>query len=188
MADLDYTGNAPKTAAQPGPRQPPTLPPTPGWRWRFVSIAAILWMALIAATVYVKYKGGVGSALAPFLPAPDLAQVFGKPNLRVLVMGLDENWTDSDVAYTAGARTDTLIGVNIDLATKQISVLSIPRDLWVYIPKSGYGKINEAYGDGGPAADGNNGSRTLGVPPSIIMWSCGLTRPKTLSMRLVVWT
>ncbi len=166
MADLDYTGNAPKASStQPGAGEPPVAPPSRGWGRRFLVIAAILFIALIAATGYVKYKGGVGSALAPFLPAPDLVQVFGKPNLRVLVMGLDENWTDSDVAYTAGARTDTLIGVNIDLASKQVSVLSIPRDLWVYIPKSGYGKINEAYGDGGPQRTETTVQKNLGVPP-----------------------
>lgn len=80
-------------------------------------------------------------------------------------MGLDENWTESDEAYTAQARTDTLIGVNIDLASKQISVLSIPRDLWVYIPKDGYGKINEAFGDGGPERTEATVTKNLGMLP-----------------------
>ena len=50
-------------------------------------------------------------------------------------MGLDENWSNSDEVYTAGARTNTLLGVNIDSANKQVNVLSIPRDVWVYIPE-----------------------------------------------------
>ena len=127
-------------------------PPTQPFKRRNVALAVALGALalLVCALGYIKYQGGFGSALAPFLPSPNLAQVFGKPNLRILVMGLDENWTEKDIEYTAGARTDTLLGVNVDLSSKQISVLSIPRDLWVYIPKSGFAKINEAYGDGGP--------------------------------------
>ena len=126
--------------------------PTRPLKRRYIALAVVLGaLALVVGTfVYIKYQGGFGSALAPFLPSPNLTQVFGKPNLRILVMGLDENWTEKDIEYTAGARTDTLLGVNVDLSSKQISVLSIPRDLWVYIPKSGYAKINEAFGDGGP--------------------------------------
>lgn len=133
----------------------------------FALVVAVL-LALVVGglltSVYVKQKGGFGNALAPFLPAPNLVEVFGKPNLRVLVMGLDENWTDSDVAYTATSRTDTLIGVNVDLVNKQVSALSIPRDLWVYIPKDGYGKINEAYSDGGPQRTEATVVKNLGVP------------------------
>lgn len=148
MAGLDNIGNAPEALEvqlHPEPVQPKRRRP----HW-FIGVAIALVVLLAGAFGYIQYKGGVGNALAPFIPTPDLARVFGKENLRVLVMGLDENWTTSDVAYTALARTDTNLAVNIDLGSKQISVLSIPRDLWVYIPKSGYGKLNEAYGDGGP--------------------------------------
>ncbi len=147
-----------------GSGEPPAAPPQQRIPRRV--IAMILGLTLMFAFFgYVKYKGGFGGAFAPFLPSPDLVQVFGKPNLRVLVMGLDENWTNSDEMYTAGTRTDTLLGVNIDLANKQVSVLSIPRDLWVYIPKSGYGKINEAFGDGGPQRVEATVIRDFGAPP-----------------------
>jgi LCP family protein required for cell wall assembly len=150
LADLDNFSNvADAFGAQPDPNEPPA-PPARRFPRRYIGLAIALFVLLAGAFGYVEYKGGFGNALAPFIPTPDLAQVFGKQNLRVLVMGLDENWTTSDVAYTALARTDTNLAVNIDLGSKQISVLSIPRDLWVYIPKSGYGKLNEAYGDGGP--------------------------------------
>jgi polyisoprenyl-teichoic acid--peptidoglycan teichoic acid transferase len=163
LADLDNLGPAPEAVgAQLGVAQPP---PPPRLRRRYIAI--ILGVLLLAAGLlgYVKYKGGVSGALAPFMPAPDLVQIFGKPNLRVLVMGLDENWTDSDESYTSTSRTDTLIAANVDLASKQISVLSIPRDLWVYIPKSGYGKINEAYSDGGPQRTEATVEKNLGTPP-----------------------
>jgi polyisoprenyl-teichoic acid--peptidoglycan teichoic acid transferase len=150
----------------PEPLQPHTK--TTKSRTGVIALLVVVALALLVGglltSTYVKNKGGFGNALAPFLPAPNLVEVFGKPNLRVLVMGLDENWTDSDVAYTAAARTDTLIGVNIDLANKQISALSIPRDLWVYIPKDGYGKINEAYGDGGPERTEATVVKNLNIP------------------------
>ena len=125
-------------------------PPRRRFKRRYVAALLVMLALLVGAWGYVKYQGSFTGALAPFLPSPNLAQVFGKPNLRIIVMGLDENWTEKDLSYTAGARTDTLLGVNVDLNSKQVSVLSIPRDLWVYIPKSGYAKVNEAYGDGGP--------------------------------------
>jgi LCP family protein required for cell wall assembly len=162
LADLDYSENVAESA-QVGSAQPP---PPPKRRFSKRVIAIALGIALVLGFFgYVKHEGGFGGALAPFLPSPDLVQVFGKPSLRVLVMGLDENWTEKDEQYTAGARTDTLLGVNIDLGSKQVSVLSIPRDLWVYIPKSGYGKINEAYGDGGPQRAEATFVKDFGTPP-----------------------
>jgi polyisoprenyl-teichoic acid--peptidoglycan teichoic acid transferase len=164
VADLDNLTPSPEAVgAQLGAGEPPA--PRRRIPRRYGVIALALVVVLVAAAFgYVKYKGGFGNALAPFMPSPNLVQVFGKPNVRVLVMGLDENWTDNDEAYTATSRTDTLIGVNIDLANKQINVLSIPRDLWVYIPKSGYGKINEAYGDGGPQRVEAAVVKNLGTP------------------------
>jgi LCP family protein required for cell wall assembly len=58
-----------------------------------------------------------------------------------------------------GWRTDTMIYVRIDPARKIVGMLSIPRDLWVYIPGNGYNRLNTAdysgesqgYPGGGPA-------------------------------------
>ena len=164
MADLDNIGNAPEAVGAQLSSGEPETPRVRRFRKRYVFIVLAVLVLVASAFGYVQYKGGFGNALAPFIPSPDLAQVFGKQNLRVLVMGLDENWTTSDVAYTALARTDTNLAVNIDLRSKQISVLSIPRDLWVYIPKSGYGKLNEAYGDGGPQRVEATIAKNLGTP------------------------
>ena len=165
MADLDNFSNVPEAVGnQLGQGEPPA-PPTRRLRRRYIIGSAIAVFALLASAFgYVEYKGGFGNALAPFIPTPNLVQVFGKQNVRVLVLGLDEDYTDNDIAYTSRARTDTLIAVNIDLANKQVNVLSIPRDLWVYIPKSGYGKINEAYGDGGPLRAEATVLKNLGTP------------------------
>ncbi|HXM19236.1 MAG TPA: LCP family protein [Candidatus Tumulicola sp.] len=115
------------------------------------TILIVLFVVGASATAYVYYKGGVRNALASLdILSPDLTQVFGRQKLRVLVMGLDENWTTSDEMYTSATRSDTMLATNIDLTSKQIAIISIPRDTWVHIPKSGYGKINEAIADAGP--------------------------------------
>ncbi|MEQ8190427.1 MAG: LCP family protein, partial [Candidatus Eremiobacterota bacterium] len=70
-------------------------------------------------------------------------------NLYVLVVGLDNNWTEQDIVYTKGARTDTIMLVNFNLDNKTAGVLSIPRDSRVYIPGYYEEKINSAYSLGG---------------------------------------
>jgi LCP family protein required for cell wall assembly len=47
--------------------------------------------------------------------------------------------------YVKDQNTDTLIVAVVNRDTKQVSLLSIPRDLWVYIPTSGWGRINTAH-------------------------------------------
>src|SRR5438034_1053784 len=45
--------------------------------------------------------------------------------------------------------TQSMILLRVDPATKQATMLSIPRDLWVQIPNQGMGKISWAYRTGG---------------------------------------
>jgi polyisoprenyl-teichoic acid--peptidoglycan teichoic acid transferase len=73
----------------------------------------------------------------------------GQTRLTILCMGLDRNWTNQNMPYTKNARTDSMIAVSLDLDSKQVSALSIPRDLRVEIPDHGYHKINDAHRLGG---------------------------------------
>ena len=75
----------------------------------------------------------------PTLPEANAAAI-------ALVIGSDHRYTDG----SAPARSDTLMLVRIDPRTHLISLLSLPRDLWVDIPGFGQDKINAAYSDGGP--------------------------------------
>ena len=51
----------------------------------------------------------------------------------------------SDRRPQSGAwRTDSMIVVSVDSANNIVRLLSIPRDLWVYIPGHGYNRINTA--------------------------------------------
>jgi LCP family protein required for cell wall assembly len=68
-------------------------------------------------------------------------------------------------------RTDTMIYVRIDPARKVVGMLSIPRDLWVYIPGHGYNRLNtadylgesEGYPGGGPALLNETLLHNLGI-------------------------
>ncbi len=78
-----------------------------------------------------------------YLPSPDApppATLFPHDGdlLNVLVLGSDR-WGDQG-AY----RTDVIIVVSLNRTTQTISLLSIPRDLYVYIPGWGMDRINTA--------------------------------------------
>ena len=63
---------------------------------------------------------------------------FTKDIIHILLIGSDRN-------YALDVNTDSLIVAVVNRKTKQVSLLSIPRDLWVYIPTHGWGRINTAF-------------------------------------------
>lgn len=92
----------------------------------------------------------------------------GASRVTILLMGLDyRDWEAGE-----SPRTDTMILMTVDPLSKTAGMLSIPRDMWVNIPGSGYGKINTAYfiGDsqklpgGGPGLAMETVEDFIGVP------------------------
>jgi polyisoprenyl-teichoic acid--peptidoglycan teichoic acid transferase len=158
----------PKTAAEdgkpdghePAGQAPPTKPPavaavaeedeTPPRRglWpRFVAGSFLIIAAMATATavslffflndVLAGFRGvpaGVQSELA--IPHP------GQPQ-TILIIGSDKRADEQAI----GSRSDTTILLRV--ASDQITVLSIPRDLKVNIPNHGVDKFNAAYTIGG---------------------------------------
>lgn len=61
--------------------------------------------------------------------------------VNILVLGVDERAGDV-------GRSDTMFVVTVDTATRDVAVLSIPRDTRVKIPGHGWDKINHAYAEG----------------------------------------
>jgi LCP family protein required for cell wall assembly len=102
---------------------------------------------------------------APEKDLPDL--VDKKERVNILLLGVDRREHE-----TSPARTDTMILVSIDPATNSLSMLSIPRDLWVTIPVYGQNRINTAhmlgdqygYPGGGVALAKKTVHNALGVP------------------------
>ena len=117
--------------------------------------------ALIVALGFIL--AGLGGLGAYFLPvfqtaANSTSASDGLPNLNpisaptqpftVLLLG-----SDDDAKFVPERlNTQSMILVRIDPNTKQATMLSIPRDLWVQIPNQGWGKISWAYQEGGTQA------------------------------------
>ena len=120
--------------------------------------------------------GGTGTEVVtsdgtPTLDAPQAplsAPVWdGKTRVNVLIMGIDARSPD-----VRAPLTDTMILFTIDPVSNTAGMISIPRDLWVKIPGSEYGKINTAYSigesfqlpGGGPGLAVRTVEDLLGVP------------------------
>ena len=87
------------------------------------------------------------TAAAP--PPPDAAGVAPAP-LPALTGNTTDNFLliGSDKRPGSSFRTDTMIIVVLWPNDGQVSMISIPRDLWVYIPTVGMQRINTAYQSG----------------------------------------
>ncbi|PDW04645.1 LCP family protein [Candidatus Viridilinea mediisalina] len=101
-------------------------------------------------------------------PPPPLSQA----TLHILLLGTDARPDDLDPT-----RTDALVLVRIDRDRGQVSMLSLPRDLWVSYPTGGQGRINAAYpigevrfgAGGGAALAKSTVGRLLGVEVDYFM-------------------
>ena len=87
-------------------------------------------------------------SLSPYLlengdaaPTPVEPIPFQAEALNILLLGSDRRNGDS-------FRDDVLILVSVDPEDRSAVMLSIPRDLWVYLPEQGMQRINSAYGIG----------------------------------------
>lgn len=117
--------------------------------------------------------GGIGGAPSVIGSFRDpKAQFPGKDRLNILLIGKDYSytWTKKNVAlngarYSKESRSDTIILLSLDLETKQVSALSIPRDTWVTAPDGNQGKINGTYARGGAPLLRKTVAELLGVAP-----------------------
>ena len=75
-----------------------------------------------------------------------------KQSLQILLLGLDYNYDSKAQRHTKGARSDTIVVVRVEPLGRELSMLSLPRDLLVKIGKNGehgYERINAAHALGG---------------------------------------
>lgn len=94
-------------------------------------------------------------------PIPEATPVpwDGNSRVTILLMGLDyRDWQ----AGLGAPRSDTMMLLSVDPISKSVSMLSIPRDLWVEIPGFTHNRINTAYSFG-------EGSRLPGGGPALAM-------------------
>jgi len=114
---------------------------------------------LLIALVYAGYTLYANDFFLPrFELSSTTAPVSIGQRLNVLLLGIDAREGETNT------RTDTIILASVDPKTKQMSLLSIPRDTRVYIPKHGYDRINSAAVYGGPEMTMEVVSDLLGIP------------------------
>jgi LCP family protein required for cell wall assembly len=166
-------GGAPPQRGRPGGPGGPDRPGGPGApgrayrgrrrpRWGRIALVAGLALALVLLLsgfgifLYARSLDGKVGRFDAF------GQVVGaRPNVvapgatNILMLGSDSRNPDT----TQGSRTDTIMLLHVQADHKRAYVISIPRDTYVYIPKSqtrpGFGdtkdKINSAFAWGGPS-------------------------------------
>lgn len=120
-------------------------------RAAFVALVlALAWAAIAFASFRSAVKErndalpqDVRAALAP-ADGPALAA-----SHVTLLVGSDSSAYRDRVGGSEGGRADTLMLMRVDVPSRTVSMLSIPRDLYVEVPGYGEGKINSAYANGG---------------------------------------
>lgn len=86
---------------------------------------------------------GSGSNLLGFLSSSPMAcENTGRCNFLMAGYSVD------DPENTGGTLTDSIMIISLDTKNHTAFMMSVPRDLYVNIPGSGYAKINETYQDG----------------------------------------
>lgn len=96
-------------------------------------------------------NGGQGGLSLPFLPRRQ----------NILLLGVDANGSKSD-PWT-GARSDTIVVMNIDPKTHSVNAISVPRDSKVYLQDGSVQKINAAHAIGGVDMTKQTVEQSLGI-------------------------
>jgi polyisoprenyl-teichoic acid--peptidoglycan teichoic acid transferase len=96
--------------------------------------------------------------------SPSAAPVTGA--FTVLLLGSD----DDSKFIGDHVLTQSMILVRVIPSTKQVTMLSIPRDLYVHLSTGGYGKIDGAYSYGGPGAAIATVAQDFGVHIDDYIW------------------
>ncbi len=130
----------------------PTSPPPP-----LVNLA--LTVTPLAATEHITDTFGPP-------PAPAPLREFGANALNIVLMGSDKR------PDRAGWRTDVIVLVSVNPDAPSLTMLSIPRDLWVYVPNWRWTRVNlaDSHGErtnfpgGGPGLLKQTIQYNLGIP------------------------
>lgn len=115
--------------------------------------------------VIVKNSGPTAEGLKTENVAVEKLKGEGDGRVNILLLGV------GDTGHAGEELSDTMIVASYDPKTKDVAMLSIPRDLYVKIPNNGFSKINSAHAFGeqykegtGPDLAKKTVSEVLGIP------------------------
>lgn len=149
---------------------------------RGITLRRAHWIALAVLALIAVLIASVVMYLLPLLalldshpptvlhgvPAPATAPppLDSSKRINVLLLG-----SDNDQKFRSDAvLSQTMIVVSIDPAHHQVTLLSLPRDLWVPIPGHGDAKIDLAYAEGGEALARATVERNFKIPIHYYAW------------------
>jgi len=125
-----------------------------------------------AAATAIQATGQVVNIPSPsptdllFSPSPLPSPATAGGPFTVLLLG-----SDDDSKFSADhVLTQSMILVRVIPATKEVTMLSIPRDLYVPLSTGGYGKIDGAYSYGGAGAAIATVQQDFGVHVNDYIW------------------
>jgi LCP family protein required for cell wall assembly len=134
-------------------------------RWgRTLAIVLLALLILIPVTGFAALKGWVPEPVITAVARvfvgrqPDALAWDSATPANVLVMGLQIG------GVSTNPLTDSMMVVSYQPGAEKVSLLSIPRDLYVAIPGHGSSRINEAFQDGGAQESMLTVQQNLGVP------------------------
>lgn len=142
------------------PTSAPTIEPSPTSTFTVVPTTAAPQPAITNTarplpTVFLPENADPNLVAATAIPTVvPLIDRQGYDLVNILLLGVDDEITGDNVQ-----RTDTMIVVSINRTTNTVSMLSIPRDLYVFIPGWTMQRMNLAYfrGESGGWTDGGFG-------------------------------
>jgi LCP family protein required for cell wall assembly len=132
----------------------PELPRSPKGKW-WKKVAAIMCLIAGLLALYVAINL-LRLSSNPF--AFDRLKGESQGRVNILLLGV------GDPGHAGQNLSDTNMVVSINTRDKQVAMISLPRDLRVYLPGHGYGKLNLAHAQGGPDKSRQVVEQTLGIP------------------------
>jgi LCP family protein required for cell wall assembly len=134
-----------------GDHEPPPKPKRYWWRFTLASVVIVSVTAAATAASILLYVGSIANALSHHNVLHNrvkriLAQTHGGEPENILILGSDKRASEPGDP----GRSDTTLLLRLDPDRNAIALMSIPRDLKVYIPGYGMGRFNDAYTVGGP--------------------------------------
>lgn len=143
-------------------------------RAHWIALAAIALIAVLVASIliYISPLLALLDSHAPTplrgvpTPAAPPPPLDSSKRINVLLLG-----SDNDQKFQSNALlSQTMIVVSIDPAHRQVTLLSLPRDLWVSIPGHSDAKIDLAYAEGGAPLARATVEKAFKIPIHYYAW------------------